>query len=52
MDYLSRSNEVRDRVNALLREKKITQNQVAAGDTAAQKRTLQALTLLPVVTLP
>ena len=38
MDYLSRSNEVRDRVNALLREKKITQNQVAAGDTAAQKR--------------
>ena len=37
-DYKENADKVRDRINLLLREKKITQNSVAAGDTSAQKR--------------
>lgn len=37
-DYESSAAEVRNRINQLLSEKGFTQNAVAAGDTAAQKR--------------
>lgn len=37
-DYKELADDVRDRINATLKDKGITQNQVAAGDTPAQKR--------------
>ena len=38
IDYENEAAEVRNRINLLLKEKGITQNAVAAGDSPAQKR--------------
>lgn len=38
IDYENEAAEVRNRINLLLKEKGITQNTVAAGDSPAQKR--------------
>ena len=38
VDFENSASEVRNRIKAVLSEKGITQNSVAAGDTAAQKR--------------
>ena len=38
MDYTEKADTVRTRINAVLKEKKITENSVAAGDSAAQSR--------------
>lgn len=38
VDFENSASEVRNRINAVLLENGLTQNSVAAGDTAAQKR--------------
>ena len=38
VDFENSASEVRNRINAVLSENGLTQNSVAAGDTAAQKR--------------
>lgn len=38
MDYTEKADMVRTRINAVLKEKKITENSVAAGDSATQSR--------------
>ena len=38
VDFEKSASEVRNRINAVLSENGLTQNSVAAGDTAAQKR--------------
>ena len=38
MDYTEKADTVRQRINTVLKEKKITENSVASGDSAAQSR--------------
>ena len=38
VDFENSASEVRNRINAVLSENGLTQNSVAAGDTATQKR--------------
>lgn len=38
MDYMEKADTVRQRINTVLKEKKITENSVASGDSAVQSR--------------